>query len=71
MDNNKTIWLAILVFVGLKIVFEAITGNAVFVAANGTGFRVLPSVHLIGYAAALTVFVWSEPKNGFLRVFGG
>ena len=71
MDGNRTIWLAILVFVGLKIVFEAITGNTVFVASTGTGFRVLPAVHLMGYAAALAVFVWPEPKNGVLRVLEG
>ncbi|APG28106.1 rhombosortase [Syntrophotalea acetylenivorans] len=55
LPKNRRIWLAILVLTGVKIAVEAVGGASVFVHSNEVSFRVLPSVHVVGYLGAIAV----------------
>ena len=49
-------WIAILALIALKTGVEIMTGNTIFAGTNGIRFRVLPSVHIIAFAAAVAVY---------------
>lgn len=51
--GGSGIWATLLLLVGLKIAVEFVTAVPVFASAAIPGFIPLPSVHLIGAAAAL------------------
>lgn len=51
--RNRSLWLLILLLTAIKIFFELFTGAPVFVQTAGTPFRVLPSVHVVGFLSAL------------------
>ena len=66
--KRKTVWVLIPALTVLKIVMEYKIDSPVFVDAGTAGFVVLPSAHIIGYAAALAVFIWSWYNKIYLKV---
>lgn len=52
---NRFLWLAIPLFVGIKIAVELATGGSLFVSMEGQPFRVVPLAHVVGFAVALLV----------------
>ncbi|WP_372679818.1 rhombosortase [Desulfosarcina sp.] len=60
--KNRMLWLLILLSMGTKIIVEATIGTPIFVQTGKVPFRVLPSVHVFGYLAALAAIIWSWPK---------
>jgi len=60
--KNRMIWLGILALMGTKIFVEATMGAPIFVQAESIPFRVLPSVHILGYLGALATIMWTWPN---------
>ena len=56
--KNRFLWLLILLFIGTKIIIEATIGTPIFVQTGNMPFRVLPSVHIIGFLGAFATFLW-------------
>jgi len=54
--RNRLLWITILALTGMKTVAEAVTGTPVFAASGNVPFRVLPSAHVFGCAAAVVAF---------------
>ena len=64
--KSRAVWLGILVVMGVKILVELATGTPIFVRAEAQQpFRTLPSVHILGYLAAVIPFFWSRVRNLF------
>jgi membrane associated rhomboid family serine protease len=55
--NGRSIWLAILVLMGMKILVETLRGEALFVQVGCIPIRVLPLVHMVGMMSAIIVTV--------------
>jgi rhomboid family GlyGly-CTERM serine protease len=64
LPKNRPIWLAILVLTGAKLMVEAVWGMPVFVQADSVSFRVLPSVHVVGYLGAIAVAFYARHARG-------
>lgn len=63
-SGGSGIWTTLLLLVGLKIAMEFVTAAPIFASAAIPGFIPLPSVHLIGGAAALAgSLLTSGPKK--------
>ena len=71
--NNRVLWMVILAAMGSKIFIEAATGVPLFAQVAIIPFRVLPSVHLVGFLGAVATMVWYRPRfaHGFKRVLPG
>lgn len=66
-SRDRWLWYALLALVTVKIVVEGASYEPIFARPAGMPFRVLPSAHAVGLAAAAAVFVcWRrvEPANG-------
>jgi rhomboid family GlyGly-CTERM serine protease len=61
--KERFIWLFILVFMGIKILVEATMDVSIFAQADSIPFRVLPSVHIVGYLGALAATMWTWLRN--------
>jgi rhomboid family GlyGly-CTERM serine protease len=60
--KNRVIWVFILVGMGAKIVAETAMGFPLFVQTGSIAFRLLPSVHIIGYLGAFAAIIWIRPN---------
>ena len=58
-DSNKSLWVAILVLVGVKILVEVVTDRSVFVR-DGTPFQILPVTHVLGVVGAIVALMLSR-----------
>ena len=61
--NNRLLWLAILAGMGSKIFIETATGTPLFAQVAIIPFRVLPSVHLVGFLGAIVTMLWLSSKT--------
>ncbi len=61
--TNRILWLTIFALIGAKTIVEAVTGTPIFTSTGNVAIRVLPSVHVVGCAAALVAFIWTWPNN--------
>ncbi len=59
-QKNRFLWMLILLLIGTKIIIEATLGTPIFVQTGKVPFRVLPSVHIIGFLGAWAIFLWSR-----------
>jgi rhomboid family GlyGly-CTERM serine protease len=64
--RNRFLWMLILLLIGTKIIIEATLGTPIFVQTGKVPFRVLPSVHIIGFLGALATFLWPWPNQPVL-----
>jgi len=60
--KNRVIWVFILACMGAKIVAETAMGFPLFVQTGSVTFRLLPSVHIIGYLGAFAAIIWTRPN---------
>jgi rhomboid family GlyGly-CTERM serine protease len=60
--KNRVIWVFILVGMGAKISVETAMGFPLFVQTGSIAFRLLPSVHIIGYLGAFAAIIWIRPN---------
>ncbi len=60
--KNRTIWLFILLCMGIKIILETKMGNPLFAQIDEAPFRVLPAVHIFGYLGAFATIMWTWPN---------
>jgi rhomboid family GlyGly-CTERM serine protease len=60
--KNRIMWVVILVSMGAKIVAETVMGFPLFAQIGRIPFRVLPSVHIIGYLGAFAAIIWTWPN---------
>jgi rhomboid family GlyGly-CTERM serine protease len=68
LDRKRTLWLAVLALMAVKIVVETGASTPLFVRTESLSFRVLPSVHAIGYIGALIGLLWTRfSKEQFRR----
>lgn len=63
-DKDKLLWLAILMFVVIKIVFEIVTSKPLFVHGD-LPFRVLPATPVLGCIGAIGTWVWTRQGKRF------
>lgn len=61
--KGRLIWLFILVFMAIKIFVEAAMNEPIFARTDSIPFRVLPSVHIVGYLGALAAIMWTWLSN--------
>ena len=61
-EHHAALWWALLLLVGVKTLVEAILQAPFFASIGDIGFRVLPSAHLWGGAAALAAFWTIRPR---------
>ena len=57
--KDKFLWLAILMFVVIKIIFEIVTSKPLFVHGD-LPFRVLPATHVLGCIGAIATWMWTR-----------
>jgi rhomboid family GlyGly-CTERM serine protease len=62
-ERYRSLWLSILVLLGVKIAVETLTHVPIFAGSSGVNFQVLPSVHAIGCAAALAAYRAMRPNK--------
>ncbi len=55
--RDRWLWIALFALLPVKILVEAGIEAPIFAQASSTAFRVLPSAHAVGVAAAAVVFV--------------
>ncbi len=65
-SGNKSLWVAILVLVGVKILVEVATDRSVFMR-EGTLFQILAATHVLGGVGAIVAFMLSRPAKILCR----
>jgi hypothetical protein len=64
--------MAIFALLVVKILIEAIIDAPIFAQPSSVAFRVLPSAHIIGVAAAAAALLserWKMPKCRYVRIY--
>lgn len=66
-ENNKYLWLLILLFISIKITLEALTGTPIFAQTDTVPFRVLPSVHMLAFSGAVVIYFCPGSKQAIAQ----
>ena len=61
--SNGAIWLSLLALIGVKAIFEIAAGTTLFVSLGEEPFRVLTSVHVMGFGGALCATLWAHSRR--------